>query len=181
MSNQEGSRRIYIDCYDANGFYEENYERIMLVMHALAPSESLGRKWVSSQAVGGSWARSIRCMFETTFDVHYIKSLTVGLEYRNLDEVPESLHPQSRSQLFRFADIDVIELRAKGKMSRLLGALKLDERKIGKAELSDIGSGKDFALTCRKRLVENLELSTRNKLFELEQRIFQRLQDAGSR
>ncbi|MFW9847296.1 MAG: hypothetical protein ACFFD6_11135, partial [Candidatus Thorarchaeota archaeon] len=95
--------KLYIDCYDANGFYEENYKRIMLVMSHLGSSKLLNREWVSSQAVGGTWARSIRCKFETDLDAHSIKSFMVGLEYSNLNEVPETIHPTNNSGTFRFA------------------------------------------------------------------------------
>ncbi|MHA2302862.1 MAG: hypothetical protein ACXACD_18100, partial [Candidatus Thorarchaeota archaeon] len=89
--------KVYIDCFDANGFYEENYKRILLVMSHLASSNLLKREWVSSQAVGGTWARSIRCKFETELDALEIKSYMVGLEYSDLGDVPEEIHPTSNS------------------------------------------------------------------------------------
>ncbi|MFW9910702.1 MAG: hypothetical protein ACFFEF_19275, partial [Candidatus Thorarchaeota archaeon] len=122
---------IYIDCFDANGFYEENYKRIVLVMDKLTESKHLEREWVSSQAVGGTWARSIRCAFETKADARKIKELMVGLEYCSLEEVPEVLHPKNHSEIFRFADIDVLQIIGRENSAKrlLAGRLKVREKK----------------------------------------------------
>jgi len=172
--------KVYIDCYDANGFYEENYERIMLVMSKLATSRLLKREWVSSQAVGGTWARSIRCKFETNLDAHEIKSFMVGLEYSDLNSVPEALHPSNNADTFRFADIDVIELREKegSAVSRIAGRLKLSGKKIGIGDLRTGDSDSEFVLSCRKDLLARLDEDAREKLLDIENGIFKELKRA---
>ncbi|MFW9907959.1 MAG: hypothetical protein ACFFEF_05235 [Candidatus Thorarchaeota archaeon] len=166
------SNRIYIECYDANGFYEENYERIMLIMEKLTNSTFVKREWVSSQAVGGSWARSIRCVFDTNVESHMIKRFMMGLEYCDLDSVPEKLHPAKATSIFRFADIDVIE--ASGK-SRIASRLKLGHKKISSGEVRDGNSDVDFILACRKDLLQSLGKDTRQKLLNAEKGIFEKL------
>lgn len=169
--------KLYIDCYDANGFYEENYKRIMLVMSHLGSSKLLNREWVSSQAVGGTWARSIRCKFETDLDAHSIKSFMVGLEYSNLNEVPEAIHPTNNSGTFRFADIDVIELRGKegSAVSRVAGRLKIGERKIGLGDIREGDSDAEFVVSCRKNLLAKLDDNTREELLRIEESIYKDL------
>lgn len=168
---------IYIDCFDANGFYEENYKRIVLVMASLTQSKHLEREWVSSQAVGGTWARSIRCVFETSTDARLIKELMVGLEYCSLNELPDTLHPKSGSEVFRFADIDVLEIIGKENSARrrLAGRLKVGEKKIGIGDVREGNSDTDFVLSCRKSLIEGLDEETREELYELEKIIFKGL------
>lgn len=172
--------KLYIDCYDANGFYEENYNRILLVMSNLASSKMLKREWVSSQAVGGSWARSIRCKFETDLPALEVKSLMIGLEYSDLNEIPEELHPANNAETFRFADIDVIELGNEegGAVSRLAGRLKLSERKIGIGDLRTGASDSEFVLSCRNDLLARLDDATREELLRIEESIFRELRRA---
>ena len=171
---------MYIDCFDANGFYEENYERIMLVMSNLASSKLLKREWVSSQAVGGTWARSIRCKFETDLNPHEIKSAMVGLEYSDLADVPKELHPTNNSNTFRFADIDVLDLREKegSAVSRLAGRLKLSEKKIGLGDIRKGDSDAEFVISCRKELLARLDDDTREKLLRIEESIYRELRRA---
>jgi hypothetical protein len=167
--------KVYIDCFDANGFYEENYKRIMLVMSHLASSNLLKREWVSSQAVGGTWARSIRCKFETELDALEIKSYMVGLEYSDLDDVPEEIHPTSNSNTFRFADIDVIELRGKegSAVSRMAGRLR--EKKIGIGDIRKGDSDSEFVISCRKNLLAKLDENTLEELLRIEESIYREL------
>ncbi len=164
--------KVYIECYDANGFYEENYERIMLVMNNLTESTLLKRDWVSSQAVGGTWARSIRCTFETNADSLEIKRLMLGLEYCELDDIPEDLHPSNRSQLFRFADIDVINV---AKQSGLSGKLKLGEKKISSGDVREGDNDVNFLISCRKELLNNLGEDSIKRLKEIEQDLYTKL------
>jgi hypothetical protein len=173
--------KLYIDCYDANGFYEENYRRIMLVMTKLASSRLLKREWVSSQAVGGTWARSIRCKFETDKDAYAIKSFMVGLEYSHLNEVPDEIHPTNNSGIFRFADIDVIELRGKegSAVRRMAGRLKLSEKKIGIGDIREGDSDTEFVISCRKDLLAKLDDDTREELLSIEKSIYDELLKAA--
>jgi len=168
---------IYIDCFDANGFYEENYKRIVLVMAKLAESKPLEREWVSSQAVGGTWARSIRCVFKTDTDARRIKELMVGLEYCSLDEVPDVLRPKSGSEVFRFADIDVLEIigTENSARRRLAGRLKVSDKKIGIGDIREGDSDTDFMLSCRRNLIEGLDEETLRELYDLEKMIFKGL------
>ncbi|MFW9811056.1 MAG: hypothetical protein ACFFF9_01225 [Candidatus Thorarchaeota archaeon] len=169
--------QILIDCFDANGFYEENYKRIILVMSKLTKSKQLEREWVSSQAVGGTWARSIRCSFETDADGRRIKQLMLGLEYCSLNDVPEEIHPKSNSETFRFADIDVLEVVGKEDSAkrRIAGRLKVGERKIGIGDVREGDSDTDFVLSCRKKLIDSLDESSRQELFDLEKLIYDEL------
>jgi len=174
------ANQVYIDCFDANGFYEENYKRIILVMTKLTQSKQLEREWVSSQAVGGTWARSIRCSFDTDTDSRTIKELMVGLEYCSLDEVPESIRPKTNSEVFRFADIDVLEIvgKARSARRRLAGRLKVSDKKIGIGDVREGNSDTDFILHCRRNLIERLDETTRQELYELEKIIFNELKKA---
>ncbi|MFX1264456.1 MAG: hypothetical protein ACFFCK_04235 [Promethearchaeota archaeon] len=176
MSSGQGTKRVYIDCYDALGFYEENYERIVLVMKALAQSRPKEREWVSAQAVGGRWARSIRCLFETEQDSHDIKKLMLGIEYCARSELPDSLKRYTESEIFRFADFDVIEAGDvnAGTMRRLAG--KIAGKKIGIGSLRESGSDAELILSCRKELLETLDSTNKEKLIELERRIFEQLE-----
>ncbi len=175
-------KHILIDCFDANGFYEENFKRIILVMSNLTHSKQLERDWVSSQAVGGTWARSIRCSFETDVDARMVKELMVGLEYCGLDEVPEAIHPKSNSEIFRFADIDVLEIVGKEKSAkrRIAGRLKVSDKKIGIGDIRVGDSDTDFILTCRRRLIEKLDETARQELYELEKKIYRELEKSIS-
>jgi hypothetical protein len=174
------TNQVYIDCFDANGFYEENYKRILLVMSSLTNSKQLDREWVSSQAVGGTWARSIRCSFDTNTDPKRIKELMVGLEYCSLDKVPESIRPKNNSEVFRFADIDVIEIRGRegSARSRLADRLKVSDKKIGIGDVRTGESDSEFVLACRQRLIEQLDSDTLDDLLGLESRIYNELKRA---
>jgi len=176
MNSGQGTKRVYIDCYDALGFYEENYERIVLVMNALAQSRPKEREWVSAQAVGGRWARSIRCLFETEQDSRDIKKLMLGIEYCARNELPDSLQKHTKSEIFRFADFDVIEAGSvnAGTVRRLAG--KIAGKKIGIGSLRESGSDAELILSCRKQLLEALDSTDREKLIELENQIFQHLE-----
>ena len=177
MSN---TNQIIIDCFDANGFYEENYKRIILVMSKLTQSKQLDREWVSSQAVGGTWARSIRCKFETDTDARTIKELMLGLEYCGLDEVPPAIHPKGNLEVFRFADIDVLEIvgTENSARRRLAGRLKVADKKISLGDVRKGNSDTDFLLSCRKNLIERIDETTRQELYELERIIFDELSKA---
>ncbi len=176
MGDQGHTYRVYIDCYDAYGFYEENYRRIILVMNALNSSRLVSREWVSSQAVGGSWARSIRCVFETDIDPKKIKEQMIGLEYCSVGDLPDDLRRQVREETFRFADIDVIEVKvSSGSLGRITDKLRPSERKVEKAELmGDEASKAEFILSCRRRLLDALDDATREELFRLESEILAR-------
>ncbi|MFW9786218.1 MAG: hypothetical protein ACFFE2_16235 [Candidatus Thorarchaeota archaeon] len=169
--------RVLIDCFDANGFYEENYKRIILVMSKLTHSKQLDREWVSSQAVGGTWARSIRCDFETDTDARTIKELMLGLEYCGLNEVPLAIHPTGNQEVFRFADIDVLDIVGSENSARrrIAGRLKVAEKKISLGDVRKGDSDTEYVLTCRKNLIDSLDEMTRQDLFELEQIIFNQL------
>ncbi|MFW9809426.1 MAG: hypothetical protein ACFFE6_08615 [Candidatus Thorarchaeota archaeon] len=174
------TNQILIDCFDANGFYEENYKRIILVMSKLTESKQLDREWVSSQAVGGTWARSIRCSFDTYTDARTIKELMVGLEYCGLDEVPKEIHPKSNSEIFRFADIDVLEVVGKQDSTKrkIAGRLKVGEKKIGIGDVREGNSDTEFVLTCRRKLIVGLDETSRHELYELEKIIYDQLRKA---
>ncbi|MFX1482146.1 MAG: hypothetical protein ACFFCP_03050 [Promethearchaeota archaeon] len=173
---------IYIDCFDANGFYEENYKRILLIMSKLTKSKQVDREWVSSQAVGGTWARSIRCGFETDTNARMVKELMLGLEYCSLDEVPKAIHPSNNAEVFRFADIDVLEIIGKehSVKRKIAGRLKVGEKKIGIGDVREGDSDTDFILSCRRSLIEHLDDETRRKLYDLENTIFKELEKAVS-
>ncbi|UCE10448.1 MAG: hypothetical protein JSW61_00555 [Candidatus Thorarchaeota archaeon] len=173
MNEDQGPKRVYIDCFDAQGLYEENYERIVLIMEALASSLPLKREWVSSQAVGGSWARSIRVEFETGLDPMDVKALMVGLEYCSVSELPDGLRTRTEGELFRFADIDVIELKSEGGIS---GRLKLGQKKLSLGELRANGLENEFVLKCRESLLGKLNSEQREKLINCEQAIFRVLE-----
>ncbi|UCH05039.1 MAG: hypothetical protein JSW05_02450 [Candidatus Thorarchaeota archaeon] len=177
MNSGQETKRVYIDCYDALGFYEENYERIVLVMRALAESHPKEREWVSAQAVGGRWARSIRCLFETEQDSHNIKKLMLGIEYCAKSELPDSLQKHTESEIFRFADFDVIEAGSvnAGAVRRLAG--KIAGKKIGIGSLRESGSDAELILSCRKQLLDALDSTSKKKLIELENKIFIELEN----
>lgn len=176
MNGGQVTRRVYIDCYDALGFYEENYERIVLVMKALAESRPKEREWVSAQAVGGRWARSIRCLFETEQDSHDVKKLMLGIEYCAKSELPDSLQEHTESDIFRFADFDVIDAGSVnvGAVRRLAG--KIAGKKISIGSLRESGSDAELILSCRRQLLEALDSTSKEKLLELEHKIFKELE-----
>ncbi|MFW9793405.1 MAG: hypothetical protein ACFFEE_03810 [Candidatus Thorarchaeota archaeon] len=174
--------QILIDCFDANGFYEENYKRIILVMSRLTESNQLDREWVSSQAVGGTWARSIRCSFETDADARFVKELMVGLEYCSLNEVPEEIHPKNNTEIFRFADIDVLQIVGKENSARrrIAGRLKVSDKKIGIGDVREGDSDTDFVLFCRRKLIDSLDEASRQELYDLENVIYNELKRSVS-
>jgi hypothetical protein len=149
-------------------------------MSNLASSNLLKREWVSSQAVGGTWARAIRCKFETELDALKIKTFMIGLEYSDLTEVPEAIHPTNNSNTFRFADIDVIELRGKegSAVSRMAGRLKIGERKISLGDVRKGVSDSEFVLSCRRDLLARLDYETREELLRIEESIYKELHRA---
>jgi hypothetical protein len=181
MKSWIGPRTVYIDCYDALGLFEENYERVLIVMSAIGKSTLLKREWVSGRAGGGSWARTLRCVFETDLDPIHVKTMMLGLQYLESSAVPDDLPIDDDKDLFRFANFDVIELKKtgdeeKGRFRRMLGQ---SEKKIELSDLEFIGDSRVFIIACRNRLIENIDESSRQKLFEIEQRIREKLQEKG--
>jgi hypothetical protein len=99
----------------------------------------------------------------------------VGLEYSDLDDIPEEIHPTSNSKTFRFADIDVIELRGKegSAVRRMAGRLR--EKKIGIGDVRKGDSDEEFVLSCRKELLAKLDHDTREELLRIEENIYKEL------
>ncbi|MFW9913079.1 MAG: hypothetical protein ACFFEU_11440 [Candidatus Thorarchaeota archaeon] len=180
MKSWIGPRTVYIDCYDALGFFEENYKRIMIVMSAIGESTLLKREWVSGRAGGGSWARTLRCVFETDLDPIHVKTMMLGLQYLESSAVPEDLPKEDNKGLFRFANLDVIELKKPGaeEKGRFRRMLQQSEKKIELSDLEFIGEARVFINACRDRLIKNLDNSSREKLFGIEQLILDKLQAA---
>ncbi len=170
---------VQIECYDALGYYEENAERIILVMESLGHAKTVKRDWVRAQAVGGSWARAIRFTFETKAEPIEIKKWMVGLEYRPIQELPIPLQNLAEKEgLFRFADIDVIELVGgvdRGVVRRMASRLGIGKRKVEKADLSHEARSPRFIAECRNILVSSLDPSIRETLFGIENIIFNQL------
>ncbi len=178
MKSSFGTRTVYIDCYDALGFFEENHERVMIVMSALGESNLLKKEWVSGRAGGGSWARTLRCVFETDLDPIHVKTMMLGLQYLDPREVPEILPRDADTGLFRFAKLDVFDVQetddeSKSRLSRLL---KQTEKKIEMTDLEFIGDPSDFIVICRNRLIEILDNETRQKLLEIEEQILEKIE-----
>ncbi len=181
MSEKEQMYLVQIECYDALGYYEENAQRILLVMESIGNAKTVKRDWVRGQAVGGSWARALRFTFETNADPRKIKKWMVGLEYSPITALPESLqHLAEKKGLFRFADIDVIELVGgvdPGAIRRFASRLGIGKRKVEKAVLSHDARSPEFISECRNELVDLLDPSLRKTLFNFEKTIFDQLED----
>lgn len=177
MKSWIGPRTVYIDCYDALGLFEENYNRIMIAMSAIGSSTLLKREWVSGRAGGGSWARTMRCVFETDLDPVHVKTMMLGLQYLKPSEVPEDLPVDDDKELFRFANLDVFEIKKsgdkeKGRFRRMLNR----PEKIELSDLEFIGDARVFINACRDRLLSNIDDSSRQKLLEIEQQMLAKLQ-----
>lgn len=178
MKSSFGIRTVYIDCYDALGFFEENCERIMIVMSAIGESTFLKREWVSGRAGGGSWARTLRCVFETDLDPLHIKTIMLGLQYLDPKNVPEVIPKDADTGLFRFANLDVFNVQEgsdEGK-SRLSRLLKQPAKKVEMTELKFIGDLSDFLITCRTRLIDTIDPASRQMLLDIEQQILEKLE-----
>ncbi|MHA1939452.1 MAG: hypothetical protein ACW97O_14670, partial [Candidatus Thorarchaeota archaeon] len=137
----------------------------------------LKREWVSGRAGGGSWARTLRCVFETDLDPVHVKTMTLGLQYLDSTDVPDDLPVDDDKNLFRFANIDVFEVKKSGEKER--GRFRKMLSQPEKIELSDlefIGDARVFILACRDRLLANIDDSSRQKLFEIEQQMLAKLQ-----
>ncbi|MHA2143356.1 MAG: hypothetical protein ACXADD_17905 [Candidatus Thorarchaeota archaeon] len=178
MKSWIGPRTVYVDCYDALGFFEENYERVMIVMSAIGESTLLKREWVSGRAGGGSWARTLRCVFKTDLDPVHVKTMMVGLQYLGSNEVHEDLPTDDDTGLFRFAKFDVFEAREseseeKGRFRRML---KQPDRKIEMSDLEVVGDTSVFIAACRDRLLQNIDESSRQKLLDIEEKILEKLE-----
>lgn len=177
MKSWIGPRTVYIDCYDALGFFEENHERVMIVMSAIGESELLNRDWVSGRAGGGSWARTLRCVFKTDLDPKQVKIMMLGLQYLDPNDVPEDLPIDDDTGLFRFAKFDVFEVtesenKERGRFRRMLAH---SERKIEVSDLEVIGDVSVFIAACRNRLIDNIGDASRERLIAIEQQILERL------
>jgi hypothetical protein len=166
MKSWIGPRTVYVDCYDALGFFEENYNRIMIVMSAMGSSTLLKREWVSGRAGGGSWARTLRCVFETDLDPIHVKTAMLGLQYLEPSEVPDDLPMDDDKELFRFANLDVFEVKKSGDKEKGRFRKMLEEF---------IGDARVFILACRERLIANIGESARQKLLEIEGQILEKL------
>ncbi|MFX0202457.1 MAG: hypothetical protein ACFFCW_40645 [Candidatus Hodarchaeota archaeon] len=181
MSEKKQLYLVQIECYDALGYYEENAQRILLVMESLGHAKTIKRDWVRGQAVGGSWARALRFTFETKADPIQIKKWMVGLEYSPINALPRSLqHLVEKKGLFRFADIDVIELVGgvdPGAIRRFVSRLGIGKRKVEKADLSHDARSPEFISECRNDLVNLLDPPLREKLFSVENAIFDQLKE----
>ena len=178
MKSWIGPRTVYIDCYDAFGFLEENYERIMIVMSSIGKSTLLKREMMPPR--GGRTVETLRCMFETEFDPIHVKIMMLGLQYLDARAVPYSIPIDEEKNLFRFANIDVIELIEAGleEKGRFISRRRQPEKKIELSDLEFIGEARVFITACRNRVIENLENSSREKLFGIEQLILEKLQAA---
>jgi hypothetical protein len=177
MKSWIGPRIVYIDCYDAFGFLEENYERIMIVMSSFGKSTLLRREMVPSH--GRSMADTLRCTFETELDPIHVKTMMLGLQYLDSKNVPYNIPIDEDKDLFRFATFDVVELE-KGveEKGRFISRRRQPENKIELSDLEFIGEARVFLNACRDRLIENLDNSSREKLFGIEQLILDKLQTA---
>jgi hypothetical protein len=178
MKSWIGPRTVYIDCYDALGFFEENHERVMIVMSAIGESDLLRRDWVSGRAGGGSWARTLRCVFKTDLDPKQVKIMMLGLQYLDPNAIPEDLPIDDDTGLFRFATFDVFEVTESGneEKGRFRKMLKQSERKIEMADLEVIGDISVFIAACRDRLIGNIDESSRDRLLAIEKQILEKLQ-----
>jgi hypothetical protein len=177
MKSWIGLRIVYIDCYDALGYFEENYNRIMIVMSAIGSSTLLKREWISGRAGGGSWARTLRCVFETDLDPIHVKTMMLGLQYLEPSNVPDDIPVDDDKELFRFANLDVFEVKKsgdeeKGRFRRMLKS----EKKLELSDLEFIGDARVFIIACRNRLIANIDESARQKLLDIERQILEKLQ-----
>ncbi len=181
MSEKKQMYLVQIECYDALGYFEENAQRILLVMESLGNAKTVKRDWVRGQAVGGSWARALRLTFETDADPIQIKKWMIGLEYSPISVLPKSLqHLAEKKGLFRFADIDVIELVGgidPGAIRRFASRIGIGKRKVEKADLSHEARSPKFISECRNDLVTLLNESLRETLFSVEKTIFDQLKE----
>ncbi|MFX0168209.1 MAG: hypothetical protein ACFE89_02525 [Candidatus Hodarchaeota archaeon] len=181
MAVEEQTFLIQVECYDALGYYEENGKRILLVMESIGDAKTVKQDWVRAQAVGGSWVRALRISFETYVKPIQVKKWMVGLEYRPITELPNSLrHLAEKEGLFRFADIDVIELMGgtePGAVRRLASRLGMGKRKVEKADLSHDARSPQFITQCRTDLIKTLEDPIREKLLAVEAKIFKQLKE----
>ncbi len=179
MDSDEREHLVEIECYDAFGYYEENMERIVLVMKALANTLLKKRDWRRAQAVGGSWARALSFTFETSAEPIQVKEWMIGLEYRPIIDVPKKLQDRpEKPGLFRFADIDVIEMSGgvkRGALRRLSSRIGLGGHKIEKAEISNRGRQPEFIFECRQKLLTRLDTDTRQRLLDIEQKILEKI------
>jgi hypothetical protein len=178
MKSWIGPRTVYIDCYDAFGFLEENYERIMIVMPSFGKSTLLKREMMPGR--GGRTAETLRCTFETELDPIHVKTITLGLQYLDSSAVPYDIPIDEDKDLFRFANFDVIELMEAGleQKGRFISRRRQPEKKIDLSDLEFIGEARVFILACRNRLIDNLENSSREKLFGIETLILDKLKTA---
>jgi len=178
MKSSFGIRTVYIDCYDALGFFEENLQRVMIVMSAFGESSLVKRDWISGRAGGGTWARTLRCVFETEMDPLIVKSMILGLQYRLPTDVPEILRKDVDTGLFRFANIDVynVHTATDESTSRFGKLLKHTEKKIEMTDLEFIGDPTDFIIACRRHLLETLDSDSLQRLLDIEQRILEKLE-----
>ncbi|MFX0054753.1 MAG: hypothetical protein ACFFAD_07505 [Candidatus Hermodarchaeota archaeon] len=176
MKSWIGPRTVYIDCYDAFGFLEENYERIMIVMSSIGKSILLKREMVPAH--GGRTAETLRCTFETELEPIHVKTMMLGLQYLDSKAVPYNIPIEEEKDLFRFANIEVTELMETGleEKGRFISRRRQPEKKIELSDLEFIGDAKVFINACRDRLIENLDNSLREKLFGIEQLILDKLQ-----
>jgi hypothetical protein len=181
LSEKKQLYLVQIECYDALGYYEENAQRILLIMESLGKAKTVKRDWVRGQAVGGSWARALRFTFETNANPIQIKKWMVGLEYSPINALPKALqHLAEKKGLFRFADIDVIELVGgvdPGAIRRFASRLGIGKRKVEKADLSHDARSPKFISECRNDLVTLLDPSPRETLFSIEKTIFDQLKE----
>ncbi len=181
LSEKKQMYLVQIECYDALGYYEENAQRILLVMESLGKAKTVKRDWVRGQAVGGSWARALRFTFKTKADPIQIKRWMVGLEYSPITALPKSLqHLAEKKGLFRFADIDVIELVGgvdPSALRRFASRIGIGKRKVEKADLRHDARSAEFISECRDHLVTILDPSPRETLFTIEKTIFDQLQE----
>ncbi|MFW9810366.1 MAG: hypothetical protein ACFFE6_13390 [Candidatus Thorarchaeota archaeon] len=178
MKSSFGIRTVYIDCYDALGFFEENHERVMIVMSAIGESNLLKREWVSGRAGGGTWARTMRCVFETDLDPVHIKTMMLGLQYLEPEDVSDIIPKDADTGLFRFANFDVFDVQkaedeSKSRLGRLL---KQPEKKIETSDLEYFGDRSDFFIICRNRLIEHLDPSSHQRLLDIEKQILEQLE-----
>ncbi|MFX1483690.1 MAG: hypothetical protein ACFFCP_10960 [Promethearchaeota archaeon] len=176
MKSSFGTRTVYIDCYDALGFFEENHERVAIIMFAFGESALLKREWVSGRAGGGSWARTLRSVFETDLDPIHIKTMMLGLQYVDPNEVPAILPKDADTGLFRFANLDVFNVQETSGEGRLSRLLKQSAKQIEMADIEYIGTLPDFLIACRKHILENLDPESRKRLLEIEQLIFEKIE-----
>jgi hypothetical protein len=178
MKSWIGPRKVYIDCYDASGFLEENHRRVMIVMSAIGSATLLKREWLPMRTRGASTSTKMRCVFKTDLDPIHVKTMMLGLQYLESIEVPRDVETEDDTGLFRFATFDVFdatesEYEEKGRLQRML---KQPERKIELEDLEVIGDASVFFVACRKRLIDSINESSRQKLLEIEREILEKLE-----